>query len=199
MSGFQYIILAYALYLIYSGISNKRKLKNPNPVFPDDEVNVLFTKIDKTLKLCSTICIFLGLLIAFVMFIDAVFDFKQLTIDCIKCIRIGNFSFWSAFIIFCLSVFLILLSGRSFGIAGNLSGLKEEIKAHYKCQNFRKMDDWIDDYNLENYLGNAETMKWNMKKFLLHYYDFMKPGLYIYYTSLLLFTLAYICGSTYMS
>ena len=63
MTIIQYCILTYALYLIYSGISNKRKLKQTNPVFPDDEVNILFLKIDKTLKYCSTICIFLGIFI----------------------------------------------------------------------------------------------------------------------------------------
>lgn len=198
MSIFQYGFLAYALYLIYSGISNKQKLKQPNPVFPDEEVNVLFVKIDKTLKLCSTICIFLGFLIIFTIFIDLIFNFAQITNNCIKCNKSGDFLFWLAFVIFCLSIFLILLNGSQFWVAGNLSGLKDSITTYYQKQQFNKKDDWESNKNIDSSLFNdADAMKYNMKQ-CMHCYFGMKFGLYLYYISLFIFILSFVFNSKYI-
>lgn len=190
MSAVQYMILVYAVYLIYSGFSNKKKLKNPNPVFPDEDVNILFTKIDKTLKLCSSICIFLGGLIILSIFVDVVFDFKNINVNCVECKKIGNFLFRGGFLIFCLSIILILINER--GIAGNLNGLKETITEYYEKQEYRKRKEWINNNHIyEPFFSDAESMKRNIK-YLLRYYYFTRPGLYLHYISLLFFIISFI-------
>ena len=184
MTGIQYGILAYALYLIYSGISNKRKLKQPNPIFPDEEVNVLFIKIDKTLKLCSTICIFLGIF----MLIALLSNLSNLHI-----IKIYENYLWLTGMVILFIAFIFLSPMGNFGFMGSLPELKKYIIEHYEEQDYRKIDDWIDHPMTTKglWFWKADTMQYHMRTYFLSLfgYPFTKIGLYIYYVSVFIFTL----------
>ncbi|MBR6877461.1 MAG: hypothetical protein IKN18_05200 [Neisseriaceae bacterium] len=141
MNWFQGIIFAYCCYLIYSGIRSKKNLKQSNPVFPDKEVNVLFPKIDKILKLCSSISLFLGIFILLTLFIDMVFPFKNINSQCIACKPIANYLFIIGFFLLPMGFALSQYGYTPYASGGDLNALKGNFKQMYEVQKWQKKDD----------------------------------------------------------
>ena len=197
MNWFQGIIFVYCCYLIYSGIRSKKNLKQSNPVFPDEEVNVLFPKIDKTLKFCSSISLFLGIFILLTLFIDMVFPFKNISSQCVVCKLIANYLFIIGFFLLPIGFALSQYGYSPYASGGDLNALKRNFKKMYEVQKWQKKDDWVDTYD-ENYSWyQAETMHWNMK-YLLRSHYWMRLGLYLSYFSLFVLTWSYILGTKYI-
>lgn len=178
MSAVQYMILAYAVYLIYSGFNNKKKLKNPDPMFPDENINVMFTTINKHLTILSSIAIVAALFITFALLITMTLNNTSIHFSDNYIVFLSVFMF--------VSCSLAIMDGGNFGIAGNLSGLKELIIEYYEIQKFQRQDKWEDRYDKKAEYWPSSAMKHNIK-YLTSYYKQQIFGLYACYFSISIF------------
>ena len=197
MSWFQGIIFAYCCYLIYSGIRSKKNLKQANPIFPDEEINNLLPKIDKTLTLCSSISLFLGIFILLTLLIDMVFPFKNITHQCITCQTIANYLFIIGFFLLPMGFVLSQYGYTPYASGGDLNVLKKTFKQFYETQKWRKKDNWVDTYDKNYSWYQAKDMHWH-KKHLLRAHTWIRLGLYLSYFSLFVLTWSYILGTKYI-
>ena len=82
---------------------------------------------------------------------------------------------------------------RAFESLGSLPSLKKYIITHYEKQDYKKINDWIDNpMAAELMYWKADTMQYHMRRFFLSWYGypFTKIGLYVYYLCVFVFTLA---------